>query len=75
MIIPEQVKKAAEELVNMYGASFKYLGKYEDRDVYMFKIPSNEDTGFPFVYLCDDENIIEITGFEALDIIRLFVND
>ena len=41
----------------------------------MFKIPSNEDTGFPFVYLCDDENIIEITGFEALDIIRLFVND
>ena len=32
MIIPEQVKKAAGELVNMYGASFKYLGKTPSGD-------------------------------------------
>ena len=68
-------EKTAGELVNIYGASFEYLGKYKDGDVYIFKIPSNEDTGFPFVYLCDNENIIEITGFEDLYIIRLFVND
>nr|DAN35581.1 MAG TPA: hypothetical protein [Caudoviricetes sp.] len=75
MKIPKSVLKAAGELVDMYGSSFKYLGKDEGRDVYMFKFPEDEDTGFPFVYLCNGENVMELTGFEALDTIRLFIKD
>lgn len=32
-------------------------------------------TGFPFVYLFKEESVSNINGFDALDIISLFVKD
>lgn len=75
MNIPEQVKKAAGSLVEMYGLSFDYLGKYQDKDAFQFRFPDDADTGFPFVFLFDGTSVTEVTGFEALDIIGLFVED
>lgn len=75
MKIPEPVKKNVGELVDMYGVSFKYLGRDEGQDVYVFKFPEDEDTGFLFVYLYDGESVMELTGFEALNTIRLFIKD
>lgn len=75
MNIPEQVKKAAGSLVEMYGLSFNYLGKYQGKDAFQYRFPNDTGTGFPFVYLFDDINVTEVTGFEALDIIGLFVEN
>lgn len=75
MNIPEQVKKAAGSLVEMYGLSFDYLGKYQGKDAFQYRFPNDTDTGFPFVYLFDGVNVTEVTGFEALDIIGLFVEN
>lgn len=75
MKIPEPVKQAAQGLIDMYGFNIDYLGTYEGADVYMYHFPDDVDTGFPFVYLYDNDNVEEITDFEALDIIRLFVKD
>ncbi len=73
MNVPEKVKEAAKGLIAMYGSRFKHLGKSDDSDFYMFKFPDDEDTGFPCVYQYENGNVLTITGFAALDIIRLFV--
>ena len=73
--IPQIVKDAASYLIEMYGDKFDYFGKHEGADVYMLKFPEDADTGFPFVYIHKDEKVTEITGFEALDVVRLFVKD
>ncbi len=72
--IPQAVIEIAKDLIKLYGDSFKWLGRYKGHDAYLFQFPENSFTGFPFVYLYDAEkNIaVEITGFEALDIISLF---
>ena len=72
---PQIVKDAANYLIEMYGDNFDYLGKREGADTYMFKFPEDADTGFPFVYIHKDGKVTEITGFEALDIVCLFVKD
>lgn len=72
---PQIVKDAASYLIELYGDNFDYLGKHEGADAYMFKFPEDADTGFPFVYIHKDGKVTEITGFEALDIVRLFVKD
>lgn len=69
MHIPEKVKVAAQSLVDMYGLSFDYLGKNDGADFYMFKFPDEDCTGFPFVYKLKNDNVSEVTGFEALDVI------
>ena len=75
MNIPEQVKKAAGSLVDMYGLSFDYLGKYQDKDAFQFRFPDDTDTGFPVVFLFDGASVTEVTGFEALVISVSFVED
>lgn len=75
MNIPEQVKKAAESHVEMYGLSFNYLGKHQGKDAFQFHFPDDANTGFPFVYLFDGTSVTEVTGFEALDITGLFVEN
>ena len=73
MDIPKKIQEAAKGLIDMFGLSFDYLGKYEGADFYMFVFPDDTDTGFPVVYQYENGHALEITGFPALDIINLFV--
>lgn len=75
--IPEAVLKEANDLINLYGNSFQYLGECRGYEVYKFVFPEHKETGFPFVFLYDkeDECVDTITGFDALDIIGKFVHE
>lgn len=74
--IPQIVKKAAHDLIEIYGDHFDYLGKFEEADAYMYHFPDDVDTGFPFVYLLNSDNSVsEIDGFQAMDIINSFSKD
>ncbi len=75
MNVPQKVKDAAQSLIDMYGLSFDYLGKYKDKEVYLYNFPEDANTGFPSVYLYKDNKVEEITGFEAMDIVNLFIKD
>ena len=71
MKIPDVVLQEASEALEMLEGTLVYLGKIGDgRDVFLFKQPIDAETGFPFVYLYDGQSAMEITGFEALDIIN-----
>lgn len=67
--IPQIVKDAAKDLIEIYGDKFDYLGKFEGAEAYAFSFPEDSCTGFPFVYLVKDDKVEEISGFLALDII------
>ena len=69
--IPEAVKKEAKDLIDCYGESIEYLGKYQEEETYKFVFPENLETGFPFIYLYDKatDQAMTITGFKALDIL------
>lgn len=73
LIVPKAVKDKTSDLAAMYGGDVEYKGKYEGRDVYMFRFPDDTETGFPFVYLYDDDNedVTELTGFESLKLLRV----
>lgn len=75
MEVPAQVKATAQDLINMYGDSFDYLGEYEGAETYLYRFPDDIDTGFPFVYLLKDGKVEEISGFLAFDIIGSFVKN
>ena len=71
MKIPDVVLQEASEALEMLEGTLVYLGKIGDgRDVYLLEQPIDAETGFPFVYLYDGQSAMEITGFEALDIIN-----
>ena len=67
--IPQIVKDAAKDLIEIYGDKFDYLGKYEGADAYVYQFPDGVCTGFPFVYLVKDDKVEEISEFLAVDII------
>ena len=67
--IPQIVKDAAKDLIEIYGDKFDYLGKYEGADAYVYKFPDEACTGFPFVYLVKDDKVVVISEFLALDIL------
>ena len=67
--IPQIVKDAAEDLIDMYGESFDLLGKYKGADAYVYKFPDGVCTGFPVVYLVKDDKVEVISGFDSFDII------
>lgn len=75
--IPQAVIEEAQGLIDRYGRCMDYLGKYKDADYYVFHFPDETITGFPFVYVYyrQKEEVIEITGFDALDIIGKFGNE
>lgn len=75
MKVPEQIKSAAKSLIDVYGNAFDYLGKYKGKDAYAFRFPDDANTGFPYIYLFKDDKVTEITGFEALDIMDLLVEN
>ena len=73
--IPTQVKEAAKDYMAALGqCRLKYLGKYEGGDAYVVKdtckVPRK--TGFPMVYLYREDKVIEISGFDALDVLGKF---
>lgn len=73
--IPQIVKNAAKDLVELYGDNFDYLGKYEGADAYVYQFPDGVCTGFPFVYLVKDGKVEVITEFRALDILDYFTSN
>lgn len=73
MKTPPEVLKTAKGLVDMYGPHFVLLGERGGQQVYMFQFPEDSTTGFPFVYLYEKgKPALEVTGFEAVDIIDSF---
>jgi len=71
MKIPDVVLQEASEALEMLEGTIVYLGKIGDgKEVYLLKQSIDAVTGFPFVYLYDGQSAMEITGFEALDIIN-----
>ena len=73
MEVPKEVITAAGDLVKMYGPKFALLGERAGQEVYMFQFPEDEKTGFPFVYLYEKgQPVLEVTGFDALEIIGSF---
>lgn len=73
MEVPVEVLEAAKGLVDEFGSSFKYLGKYEGKDAFVFVFPDLTPYGFPFVYLYEKGKPVEkITGFDVLDIVCSF---
>lgn len=76
MEIPQKVIDKAIDLIDAYGKKIRYLGEYENKQVYYFQFPKNERTGFPHIYLYDKrtETTEEVTGIKALKIIRCVEN-
>ena len=73
--IPAQVKKAAAELIEIYGESIDYIGIYKGKQVYLYRFPEDIETGFPFYYLYDGKSVDVVTGFEALRIGSILLID
>ena len=73
MNIPEEIKQEAKSLIDQFGCNFEHLGRIEGREAFQFVFPKDMDLGFPRVYLFDTNSKVatEITGFEALRLIRL----
>ena len=72
MEAPQIIKDEAKELINMYGDQIIHIGQYDNREVYQFIFPGESTTGFPFVYLVNNNEAVEkVTGPEALDILHI----
>lgn len=69
---PQSVINEAQNLIIHYGQCLVYLGEYLEREYYHFKFPDGTITGFPIVYVYNrkDNSVLEISGFEALNIIE-----
>ena len=73
--IPAQVKKAAAELIEIYGESIDYIGIYKGKQVYLYRFPEDVETGFPFYFLYDGRSVDVVSGIEALDLGSIFLHD
>ena len=70
-MVPQQVIKAADKLVQVYGQSFDLVGKKNGRDVYMYVFPAGLFLGYPYIYLFKDGDSAaeQITGLSALQVL------
>lgn len=75
MDIPAQIRTAAQWLVEQYGDRIEHLGEYQGAQAYYYHFPDEITAGFPPVYLMRDDEITEVGGFEALEIIGSFVEN
>lgn len=75
METPAKVKAAAQWLIDQYGGAVEPLGKHEGADAYYYRFPDDVDAGFPTVYLLKNDEVTEITGFEALRIVSRNLKD
>lgn len=71
MEVPQAVKDKAKELIETFGEHFEKLGIYQGKQVYKFVFPQGSRTGFPYLYLYEEQtNLAEgITGIKALEIL------
>ena len=73
--IPAQVKKAAAQLIERYGDSIEFIGIYKGKQVYLYRFPEDVEAGFPFYFLYDGRSVDVVSGFEALDLGSILLND
>lgn len=73
--VPQIVKDAAKGLTAMYGDSFRHLGKYQGSDAWLFAFPEDVETGFPVIFFLEDGKVKEVSGFQALSIVRSLLKD
>lgn len=68
MEIPQAVKDQAKELIETFGENFEKLGIYQGKQAYRFVFPEGSRTGFPFVYLFDEQtmSVEVVTGIKAI---------
>lgn len=71
MKVPQAVKDKAKELIETFGEHFEKLGIYQGKQVYKFVFPQGSRTGFPYLYLYEEQTNLaeEITGIKALEIL------
>lgn len=73
--IPEEIKRVFAGHPSSEG-EIVLLGSKDGVDYYRFRYFEDLDIGFPTVYGYDGGDIVVVvTGFEALDLIGLFVKD
>lgn len=75
MKTPAKIKEAARYLVERYGDRIEYLGQYQGAEAFYYHFPEDVDAGFPSVYLLKDDEVTEIGGFFALEILDSFIED
>lgn len=75
--IPVKVQREAQHLINRYGQNLDYIGNFNEYEYYIYKFPEETITGFPFVYAynSETEEVMEISGSRALDIIGELTNN
>lgn len=68
METPQAVLDSAKELIDTFGEHFDKLGLYQGKQAYKFMFPEGSRTGFPYVYLYDEQTkVVEVvTGIKAL---------
>lgn len=75
METPAKIIEAAQWLIDQYGGTICYLGKHKGAEAYYYRFPEDIDAGFPYVYLHKADKVTEITGFEALQLLGLYLKD
>lgn len=73
--IPDKVIQAAASFIEQFGNRLEYLGKEKDAKYYVFSFPDDMCLGFPFIYCLQNNEVTEISGFSALDVLGRFVKD
>lgn len=71
-MIPQVIYETFKSSVDMYGDKIIYLGNRNGADYYQFRLPDNEETGFPEVVSLKDDTVTPIIGFNALKVLALF---
>jgi hypothetical protein len=71
MEIPQAVIKQAQSLIEQYGDKIAYIGESEEHEIYQFRLPDDQENGFPIVYLYDAaaNSVEEVGGMRALEIL------
>lgn len=69
--IPKVVIQKAQELIELYGRHIVYEGIFENKQVYMFVFPEDEETGYPVLFLFDEhtDTVEIVSDFDAFDIL------
>lgn len=58
----------------MFGyENIVFIGNRAGVDYYLFRFPEDTDTGFPNVIAYESGNVSNITGFDAIEIVRDFM--
>lgn len=69
--VPSEVLKAAKSFVEWFGVHFKYIGRYEESEVYMYQFPETMLTGFPYLFLLNPETRV-VTKVTGPDVFKIF---